>query len=68
MMWIIIVVIVIVLGFLYMKSKKADDMMLQPTTSPSTEMGTATSTADLDAEITSIGAQLDAIDLESMDK
>ncbi len=72
MMWVVVlIVIVLIAGFFIMKNK-TENGDYQPTNSPSTSVDTgaqsSTSLDDIDAETDSIGAELDSIDVENIDK
>lgn len=72
MMWVVIlIVVVLVAGFFIMKSKN-ENSDYQPTNSPDTSIDTgaqsSTSLNDIDAEIDSIGAELNSIDVDNIDK
>lgn len=70
--WIIVLVIIILgAGFLIMRNKNQNGEY-QPTTSPNTNMDSgyqsSESLNEIDAEIDSIGADLNGIDVENIDK
>lgn len=71
-MWVVIlIVIILALGFFMMKNKDQNGEY-QPTNSPNTSMDTgaqsSTSLNDISAEIDSIGSDLDAVDVDNLDK
>lgn len=71
-MWIVIlIVVVLAIGFFMMKNKN-ENGQYQPTSSPDTSIDTgaqsSTSLNDIDAEIDSIGSDLDGIDIDNLDK
>lgn len=72
MMWIVVlIVIVLVAGFLMMKGKN-ENGQYQPTSSPDTSIDTGAQSSvslnEIDAEIDSIGSDLNGIDIDNLDK